>query len=50
MDGFQKQGATCLSQPQQASSPISRIGCHLDQATPLQRFQCGGQGRAIHRE
>jgi len=43
-----EQSPALWRQTQPSTTPVSRIWAHLDQAAPLQRLECGGQGGAIH--
>jgi hypothetical protein len=43
-----KQGPALSRKTQPSTTPVSRICADLDQATPFQRLERGGQGGAIH--
>jgi hypothetical protein len=43
-----EQSPALSRQTDPSATPVSRIWADLDQAAPLQRLECGGQGGAIH--
>ena len=46
--GVGEESPALWRQTQPSTTPVSRIWAELDQAAPLQRLECGGQGGAIH--